>query len=80
MIAASNNSPMRLTTLMLKRKYRLDVNKIDDLGMSALSYCILSKNNKLLKYLMFKREAKAFNNDISHRDYSPFFIAIRQQN
>ena len=43
---------------MLKRKYKADVNKTDDVGMSALSYCIQYDNLELIGYLIQKRQAK----------------------
>jgi ankyrin repeat protein len=56
-----------------------DLNVVTDEGESALSQAIKLENNLLSDFLM-RKGANIFNQDMLHRNTSPFFQAIDTQN
>lgn len=55
-----------------------DIDKVTDLGQSALSSCVVHENRKLCDNLL-KKGVRIFNEDMETRDLSPFFVAMNEQ-
>lgn len=54
-----------------------DINQHGQMGQTALSQAI-SHDNKKFTEILLKKEAKIFNEELSLRDVSPFFVAINK--